>query len=217
MMAPIPSNEAERLRTLARYRILDTVSESAFDELTRLAATICDTPISLVSFVGENRQWFKSHYGTTTTETPRSLSFCAYAILQEDVFEVEDARADARFKDNLLVTSEPFLRFYAGVPLAVTQDLSLGSLCVIDRKPRHLTSEQKDALRVLGNAVITHLELRRALFDIRDISTFVPMCPICRRIQTADGSWMELEEYAKTAPPEGVGVCPDCAEGLQFG
>jgi hypothetical protein len=144
------------------------------------------------------------------------MSFCAHTILEDDILVVEDATADSRFSDNLVVTSEPHLRFYAGVPLAVSDQISLGSLCVIDRKPRHLTGEQLDALRILGSAVITLLELRRALFDFRDVAKLIPICPFCRNIKSSDGQWQKLEEYvakSSTVPEE---ICPECEQGLQF-
>lgn len=164
MRAPLPPNEAERLETLLSYNILDTAREQVFDNLTLLAAHICQTPISLVSFVDERRQWFKSRLGLEALETSRDLAFCAYTILKPDeVLEVRDAQLDPRFADNSLVTGDPNIRFYAGAPLVAFDGHALGTLCVIDRIPRTLSTEQRTALRALAHAAVTQLDLHRVL------------------------------------------------------
>ena len=160
--APVPENEQKRLEVLRQYRVLDTAAEQVFDEITRLAAECCQTPISLLSFIDENRQWFKSNVGLQVTETSRDVAFCAHAILQGDLFEVTDAQADERFADNPLVTGEPNVRYYAGMPLMTTDGYPLGTLCVVDRVPRELTQEQKDKLRALAQSAVMLLEVRRA-------------------------------------------------------
>lgn len=154
-------NEAERLAALRRYEILDTPPEPAFDRIVRLASYMLGTPISLVSLIDETRQWFKAHQGIETSQTPRSMAFCAHAILGDDVFVVPDARADRRFADNPLVTGEPNIRFYAGAPLHTPEGHRLGTLCVIDRRPRTLDDEKRALLADLSALVVDALELRR--------------------------------------------------------
>ncbi|MGB0037105.1 MAG: response regulator [Candidatus Acidiferrales bacterium] len=166
MKAPLPENEAARLETLQRYAILDTLPEQEFDDLSRMAALICGTPIALVSLVDAERQWFKAKIGITEPETPRDVAFCAHAILQPDVFVVQDALADDRFKTNPLVTDRPNVRFYAGAPLITQEGHALGTLCVIDRVPRELSTDQREALKALSRLVVTQFELRRSVSDL---------------------------------------------------
>ena len=161
MRPPVPKNEAKRLKVLWQYEVLDTVPEELFDDLTELAAQICEAPIALISLVDEKRQWFKSRVGTTVSETSRDISFCAYAITQNDLFIVPDALRDERFARSPLVTSDPKIRFYAGAPLITPDGHALGTLCVIDKVPRELRLEQKQALRTLARHVVSQLELRR--------------------------------------------------------
>jgi GAF domain-containing protein len=161
MIAPFPQDEKKRLKVLWQYEVLDTVPEEVFDDLTELAARICEAPIALISLVDEKRQWFKSRLGTTVSETSRDVSFCAYAITQHDLFIVPDALLDERFARNPLVTSDPKIRFYAGAPLITPDGHALGTLCVIDKVPRELRLEQKQALRILARHVVSQLELRR--------------------------------------------------------
>ena len=164
MPLPPPADEPARAAALARLGVLDTPPEGDFDDLTRLAAHLCGTPIALVSLLDAGRQWFKSRYGLDASETPRAWAFCDHAVRQPGVFEVPDAAADGRFADNPLVTGEPLIRFYAGVPLEA-DGVAVGTLCVIDRTPRALTPAQRDGLRTLGRQVATLLRLRRQAAD----------------------------------------------------
>ena len=157
---PTPSNESSRLAALLRFELLDTPAEAMFDNITALAAQICETPIALISLVDTERQWFKSRQGLDARETPRELAFCAHAINGETLFEVENALLDPRFRDNPLVTGAPDIRFYAGMPLADSEGHNLGTLCVIDRQPRQLSVQQKGALKLLAQQAINLFELR---------------------------------------------------------
>jgi GAF domain-containing protein len=161
MSAGNSDSEKRRLNVLWQYDVLDTIPEALFDDLTELAAGICEAPIALISLVDEKRQWFKSRFGTTLTETSRDVSFCSHAIKQPDLFIIPDAAKDPRFASNPLVTSDPKIRFYAGAPLTSPDGYALGTLCIIDKVPRELREQQKQALRILARHVVSQLELRR--------------------------------------------------------
>lgn len=159
MSAPKPLNEAERLNNLHQYNILDTLPEETWDNITRMASLICGTPISVISLVAQDRQWFKSIVGLDATETSRDVAFCAYTILDDQILHVEDALKDDRFKDNELVTGDPHIRFYAGTPISSSEGFNLGALCVIDTKPHALSDDQKLALAHLGKQITALLDL----------------------------------------------------------
>jgi two-component system, NtrC family, sensor kinase len=167
--APIPKNEVTRLKVLWQYEVLDTVPEEVFDELTELAARICEAPIALISLVDEKRQWFKSKVGITLGETSRDISFCTHAITRPELLIVPDATQDPRFANNPLVTADPKIRFYAGAPLITPDGYALGTLCVMDKVPRQLRSEQQQALRSLARHVVSQLELRRRTQELSGI------------------------------------------------
>ena len=155
-------NEKERLKDLNSYSILDSLPDSDYDNLTAIAAEICGTPISLISLIDDRRQWFKSNHGLSVRETPKEYAFCAHAINDpKNVFIIEDARKDERFHDNPLVTSDPYVIFYAGIPLISEQGMPLGTICVIDNKPNVLTKSQLESLYALSKQVMNLLTLRK--------------------------------------------------------
>ncbi len=230
LRAPLPENEVQRLQALSSYQILDTLPELAFDDLTFLASNICDTPIALISLIDDRRQWFKSKVGISVTETSRDIAFCAHCILQSDLMVVHDALADSRFIDNPLVTQEPNIRFYAGVPLTTPGGHSLGTLCVIDKVPRELTESQKLSLEALSRQGMAQLELRRQLMErdsllkqlqdavkeVKILSGFLPICSTCKMIRTDQGEWVKPETYIRDRSQAEFthGICPACKEDL---
>ncbi|WP_165760209.1 GAF domain-containing sensor histidine kinase [Niastella populi] len=160
MKADIPVNENLRLADLYQYNLLDTTEEKEFNDLVQLASAICNAPISLISLIDAERQWFKARVGIDLTETSRDTSFCSHGILNGDIFIVPDATNDNRFAQNPMVTGKQGIRFYAGVPLTTGAGNNLGMLCVKDTVPRSLTSEQQQALMVIGQQVVKQMELR---------------------------------------------------------
>ncbi len=187
--AQLPANENERLEALLRYQIMDTKAEKEFDDLVKLASQICESEISLVSLIDSERQWFKAKVGLDAPETNRDIAFCSHAILQDDIFEVENASEDKRFKENPLVADEDGLkiRFYAGMPLKTPEGLNIGTLCVIDKTPRKLTEAQRFALKTLGSQVVTQLELRLKFRDLQEEMS---------KVQTAQRQLIETEKMA---------------------
>ena len=162
------ASEADRLAALRRYRILDTLPERAYDDIVLLASTLCDTPISTVTLIDTDRQWFKARIGVDDTETARDIAFCDHAIREpEQLFVVNHADRDPRFADNPLVTAGPEIRFYAGMPLVDSEGAALGTVCVIDSKPRELSAAQREGLRALARQVVALLELRRINLDMQ--------------------------------------------------
>lgn len=168
MEAALPKNEVARLKALSEYRVLDTLPEPDYDDITGLATYLCKTPIALVSLVDASRQWFKSKVGLSVHETARSDAFCAHALLQpQQMLLVEDALKDVRFADNRLVVGPPYIRFYAGAPLLKPSGEALGTLCVIDTQPRKMDAATQAALFSLARLVMVQLELRKAIFTIQ--------------------------------------------------
>lgn len=159
-------SESARLKELEKYNIMDTPPEQEFDDIAELASKICNTPISIVSFIDMNRQWYKAKKGLENNEVSRNVAFCDYAIKSDNVMVVEDAKKDDRFKDNPFVVNNPNIRFYAGVPLTTSNGYNLGTLCVIDMKPKVLNKEQEFALKVLGKQVIAQVELRKMVHNL---------------------------------------------------
>ncbi|MEO0533487.1 MAG: PAS domain S-box protein [Cyanobacteria bacterium P01_A01_bin.123] len=166
MSAPLPTNEAQRLAKLSSYNILDTESETAYDDITHLVTQLLNVPIALVSLVDRDRQWFKSSQGLGVCQTNRDQAFCAHAILQPEVMVVPDATQDPRFADNPLVTGAPHIRFYAGAPLITPDGFALGTVCAIDTQPRTLSEDQQQSLQALSRLVVNQLELRQNLSQL---------------------------------------------------
>lgn len=218
--APKPIAESARLNALASYRILDTSPEECFDDFTKLASRICETPISLISLIDKERQWFKSRVGLEAPETHRNLAFCAHAILDcDNLLEVPNACEDERFFDNPLVVGDPRIRFYAGTPLVNGEGFGLGTLCVIDREPRRLSETQKTSLAMLGRRVVAQLELKKVTFSlaealesIRVMEGLLSICAHCKNIRDDNGSWIRIEEHVRRHSEAQLthGICPSC-------
>jgi formate hydrogenlyase transcriptional activator len=171
LKAPIPSNEEARLQAVKDSGILNTPPERCYDQLIELAASICDAPVAILSLIASDRQWFKSKLGLTFSETSRDVAFCSHTILGRDVLVVQDAQQDQRFADNLLVTSDPNIRFYAGAPLITPEGHALGTLCVLDYVPRQLSEQQREALRVLSSQAVAQIELRKTRSHLQNAET----------------------------------------------
>ena len=186
---PVPKNEAARLEALHSYNILDSLPEERFDNLTKLAAEICESSICVISLVDDNRQWIKSKVGLDAEETPREISFCQYTIMDAQIMEVEDATKDERFRNNPLVTSGPNIRFYAGEPLIDENGMALGTLCVIDEKPKKLNQHQQNALRILANEVTSEIEARKQRKEKQRYEKFFQMSLDLMYIGNTNGSF----------------------------
>lgn len=167
MKVEVPLDEPERLKALYSYEILDTPPERAFDDLSRLASHVCQTPIALLSFVDAGRQWFKSKVGIPADEIPYESPFCGYAVLQQDVFVIPDAFADRRFAESPWIAAAPGIRFYAGAPLMTPEGHAIGTLCVMDYVPRQLKTTEIEALRILARQVMVQLELKRTVHGLQ--------------------------------------------------
>lgn len=165
-----PANETDRLNALREYDILDSPPEKDFDDIVELASMICETPISTITMIDEARQWFKAKVGLKDNETSRDDAFCAHAIHSDEVMIVTDATKDKRFYDNPFVTGNPDIRFYAGMPLISPGGFNLGTLCVIDTKPKNLLPHQLFALEVLSRQVIKQMELRKKVFELEHLN-----------------------------------------------
>ena len=221
MQAKKLPTESARVRALRAYKILDTPPEQTYDDITALAAFICDMPIALISLVDSERQWFKSKVGLSASETSREVSFCAHAILDTDIMVINDARADERFARNPLVTCAPDIRFYAGVPLIASDGYSLGTLCVIDQQPRDLSAVQQEQLKALARQVVVQLEHRRisdqladALEKIELMDGLVPICSHCKGVRNHEGFWSSIEQFIQQHSEAELthGICDTCMQ-----
>ncbi len=189
---PVPLNEEGRLNALKGYNILDTLSEEEFDRLTELASVICNVPIALVSLIDEERQWFKSRVGLDDSETPRSISFCQYAVADGEVFQVEDTHADERFVNNPLVTGPPNMRFYTGQPLIDPDGFALGTLCVIDRTPRKLGDKQLRALEILAKEVVVQIVNKKEKNELKNYQRLFRLTNDLVCVTSTDGIFKEV-------------------------
>ena len=222
-MAPalIPDNEVERISALNEYKILGTKPEQAYDDITKIASTVCATPIALLSLVDTDRQWFKSKVGVEVEETPRDWSFCAHAIHTSDPLIVPDATKDSRFNTNPLVCGDPQIRLYAGFPLENSELLRVGTLCVIDRRPRQLTEIECDVMKALARQVVAFFELRKKSINLiesfcshRNGNPMISTCSYCRKAQDQNGEWIYLDKYLsrRTNLHFTHGICDACIE-----
>src|ERR1051326_6144584 len=168
MSFPTPANETERLAAVRALNILDTAPDIAYDEIGKLAAQICQCPVSLISFMDDDRLWLKAKYGLPPdlNQCPREIAFCATTVCGTEMVVAPDLREDSRFNQIPFVTGEPYFKFYAGMPLVTDAGYALGTLCAIDFEPRQLTFEQAESLRCLSRQVMTQLELRRKLIEL---------------------------------------------------
>jgi GAF domain-containing protein len=221
MKANFPTREADRVEALRQYRILDTPSEQAYDDITAIAAFICDVPIALISLVDSDRQWFKSKVGLDVDETSRDISFCAHAILKESIMIVKDALHDERFDDNPLVACAPNIRFYAGVPLCTPDSHAIGTLCIIDYQPRELSENQIKTIEALARQVVMQLEFRRTSAQLADsldkielMEGLIPICSYCKGIRNDKGYWSTVENFIKcySNVEFSHGVCDRCMQ-----
>jgi GAF domain-containing protein len=167
--APLPPDEAARLKALKRYKMLNSLPEQVYDDITRLASEICGTPIAMLNLIDENRQWTKAQYGIEATDMPREYSFCAHSILDPyQLMIVPDARYDERFFDNPLVMGKPHIAFYAGMPIANSEGYAFGTLCLVDTRPRELSEHKLELLKALAKLVQTNFDLRFANMELEE-------------------------------------------------
>lgn len=218
-IAPKPANEQERLNALNEYHILDTPAERDFDEIAELASIICETSISTVTLIDEARQWFKAKVGLDTPETSRDIAFCSHVINQDSMMVVPDATKDERFHDNPLVTGNPDIRFYAGMPLVTPDGYNIGTLCVIDTKPKNLLPHQLFALQVLSKQVIKQMELRKKVFELERLNdTHRKLLSVIghdlRSPLTSLYGLLELSEKYDLPPEEFKAKLPEVRQGF---
>jgi len=211
---PPPADESERLEALRRYDILDTPPEDGFDRATRLTVQLMDVPIALVSFLDEDRQWFKSCRGLYLRETNREIAFCAHDIYNDRVLVVEDVREDARFANNPLVTGEPGIRFYAGAPLITGEGHVVGSLCALDTEPRQVSDRKIEGLRDLAEMVVTQLEIRAKNRELREqhrkvksLSRDLKRAEEANRSELSELVQEDLQQVLQAARMQLDGVC----------
>ncbi|NRB63988.1 MAG: response regulator [Saprospiraceae bacterium] len=202
MNFPVPINESERLKALKKYNILDTLPEDEFNNLTELASHITGSPIALITLLDETRQWFKSRVGLGVGETSREVSFCQYAIMDTKLFEVYDAWEDDRFRDNILVTGSPNIRFYAGYPLETSEGYNLGTICVIDDKPKALNKGQREMMKRLAETTIALIEARLTNKQLENVIKYKNqfLSNVSHEIRTPMNSIIGFTDLLKQTP-----------------
>lgn len=215
--------EHKRLEALRQYDVMDSAAEQTFDNIVELASAICETPIALVTLLDERRQWFKARRGMKASETARDISFCTHTIERQETMVVEDTWKDERFANNPLVLGDPNIRFYAGAPLRTEEGYALGSLCVIDRKPRQLDAQQLRALEILGEQVIVLLNMRRTsrelaatLREVQILKKLIPVCAWCGEVRNEQGQWKQLDTFLRETEQINVthSICPNCSQNI---
>ena len=210
-------NEKTRQSAVEIFKVLDDSYQSEFDDITKLISLICEVPITAVSILDGDRQWFKSRVGLEVEETPREWAFCDHAIRSEGLLIVEDARQDSRFVSNPLVMGEPHIRFYAGAPIVV-ENQPLGTLCVIDQIPRTLSENQVTALLTLRDSAARLIENNRALQLLETFHQLVPLCAWCndavRVGDEVDGDWLSLRDYLHSRGEVTHGICESCRNNI---
>jgi GAF domain-containing protein len=208
---------------LRAFDILDSGAEQSYDDLTSLAAHICQTPVALITFIDEHRQWFKSRIGFDLPETSRDEAFCAHTILDTTPLVVNDASVDRRFAANPFVTAPGGVRFYAGAPLVTSDGFGMGSICVIDDRPRDLSAAQISALEALSRQVVRLMDFRKAstqlaeaLREVRTLEGLIPMCASCHRVREDNSYWRNVDAWmsAHTDVMVSHAICPDCMHKL---
>ncbi|HET7536391.1 MAG TPA: GAF domain-containing protein [Candidatus Didemnitutus sp.] len=218
---PLPSNEQKRLAALRLYHVLDTAPEEAFDDIALVAAEVAGVPTAIVSLIDERRQWYKAKIGAEVNEVPREQTFCTHTILGTEVMVVEDATADPRFAANPHVTKAQGVRFYAGAPILDDEGNALGSVCVVDSRPRQLGAPKQEVLMALARTTMVLLEQRRlshllaeALTEVKTVQGLLPICASCKSIRTSDDYWERIEEYFSTRTDAlfSHGMCPVCMQ-----
>lgn len=223
MTSKPPTLEQQRLEALRQYEVMDTAAEQAFDNIVELASSICETPIALVTLLDERRQWFKARLGMEPSETARDISFCTHTIEGQETMVVGDAQQDERFVNNPLVLGDPNIRFYAGAPLRAKDGYALGSLCVIDRKPRQLNSHQLRALQILSEQTINLLEMRRTsqmlavtLKEVQVLKKLLPVCAWCGLVRNEQNEWKRFDAFLSETEQIDVthSICTNCSKNI---
>ena len=223
MNFPTPENEQERVELLRKLDILDSLAESSYDFIVGVASRLFDSPVAFISFLDENRQWFKATVGLEVKETPREVAFCNYTILNENILVVEDMQQDDRFKNNPFVKDDPSFRFYAGFPITLGDDLRIGTVCVLDNKPRTFSENDKMLLKELAEHVTDLIKIRKISDELREknrevqeLQKLIPICSWCGKIKDDQNYWQSVESYISQQQHSKIthSICDDCSKNL---